>query len=287
AAGSSRSKPGPRRSPPRPGRTLSGPRCREQARLGSPPWQPRPVVQPWPAPRALDTPGPVCCNERHPRTWTEPTESRVMEARLFKWNCLGLAVVACLALGWMLNDLRLEARKSVAIINDDLPEILAKTRQATETVNANLPEIVEKTRAATETLAGLAEDVEKLKHLAGVAGVPSDKSLVAYADSLLDTVEKSKGSIGLKKWLGGKELTAVVPAAEWVVGARKEALFLVLIGRSRADILKGLSRNKFGSPGYIESADRDRGPLREWGRATPPESKDVTVGRVKPAPPGP
>jgi hypothetical protein len=210
-----------------------------------------------------------------------------MEARLFKWSCLGLAVVACLVLGWMLNDLRLEARKSVETLNEDLPEILAKTRQATATVNDNLPEIVEKTKLATETLAGLAEDVERLKHLAGVSGVPRDKSLVAYADSLLDTIEKSKGSIGLKPWLRGKELTGVVPAAEWVVGGRKEALFLVLVGRSRADILRGLTRNKFGSPWYIELEGKEPVTLLDWVKANHPESKDVNVGKVKPAPPRP
>ncbi len=74
----------------------------------------------------------------------------------------GLAVMLALAIwfGWMLNDLRLELKRSAQTVNRDLPVILANTRKS------------------TETLAEVSSDIKELRNLAGVEDAPRDKTLV-------------------------------------------------------------------------------------------------------------
>src|SRR6516162_10894292 len=165
---------------------------------------------------------------------------------MFKWTCLAVAVVFLAVLGWLVNDFRLEIRRSGQMvqaagqtINEHLPAIVDKTKRSTDTLAEHLPEIVEKTRATTETLAELAEDIRQLKELAGVTTSVRDKNLVAYATSVLDAIEVSGGTIGVKKTLG-KGLKSPVPAKEWVVGARKEALFLTVLASSKKDFVTRL-----------------------------------------------
>src|SRR5215213_620157 len=165
---------------------------------------------------------------------------------------------------WMLNDIRMETRRSV------------QTFQATgQTVNEHLPEIVEKSRATTETVAELAADVRQLKELAGMSGAARDQNLVAYADGVLDAVEQSGGTIGLKKLLGGSGLKDTLPAREWVAGARKEAVLLTVVAHSRRELATRLGKNKFGSPWYIQVGSAEPVPLLDWLRANHLPSTDV------------
>jgi predicted RNase H-like nuclease (RuvC/YqgF family) len=140
---------------------------------------------------------------------------------MFRWICLAVGVVFLAILAWLVNDVRLEIRRSGQIvqtagqtINEQLPTIVEKTRRTTDTLAEELPEIVDKTRATTETLAELAEDIRQLKELAGVSTQGRDKSLVAYANSVLDSIETSGGTIGLKKGFGAKGLKNPVPSRE-------------------------------------------------------------------------
>ena len=183
---------------------------------------------------------------------------------MFKWVCLGVGVVFLSVVVWMLNDIRVETRRSV------------QTFQATgQTVNEHLPEIVEKSRVTTDTVAELAADVRQLKELAGMTNAARDKNLVAYADGVLDAIEGSGGTIGLKKLLGGKGLKDTLPAREWVVAARKEAVVLTALAHSRHELATRLGRNKFGSPWYIQVGTAEPVPLLDWLRANHPESKDL------------
>src|SRR5262245_59165225 len=160
------------------------------------------------------------------------SEHRVM----FKWCCLAVAIVFLAVVVWILNDVRLEVRRSSEIVrssgqtvNEHLPAMVDKTKKATDTVAEHLPEMVEKARTTTETLADLAADIRQLKQLAGISSATRDKNLVAYADSVLDLLEASGGVIGLKKQLGGKGLKNTVPAAEWAAATRKEAVVQIAL----------------------------------------------------------
>jgi hypothetical protein len=204
---------------------------------------------------------------------------------MFKWTCLAVAVVFLAVLGWLVNDIRLEVRRSAqmvhsagATVNQQLPAIVDKTRQTTDTLAERLPEIVDKVRTTTETLAELAEDIRQLKELAGVTNVPRDKNLVAYATSVLDFIEASGGTVGVKKTFGGSGLKNPTPAKEWTVGARKEAVLLTILVTSKTEFLTRLTRNKFRSPWYIEFADNDPLTLLDWLKANHPATREL-LGR--------
>ena len=115
---------------------------------------------------------------------------------MFRWACFGLAAVAAAILLWMLNDLRLEVKRTNAIVAEHLPAVLANVKQG------------------TETLAHLSKDIEGMRDLAGIAGGPRDRSLVVYADSVLDFLDQQKGQIGLEK-LVGKGLKDIVAVQDW------------------------------------------------------------------------
>ena len=202
---------------------------------------------------------------------------------MFKWTCLAVAVVFLAVLGWLVNDFRLEIRRSGQMvqaagqtINEHLPAIVDKTKRTTDTLAEQLPEIVEKTRATTETLAELAEDIRQLKELAGVSAVARDKNLVAYATSALDRIESSGGTIGLKKAFGTKWLKNPVPAREWVVGARKEAVVLTILANSKSEFATRLTRNKFHSPWYIQIGDNEPMSLLDWLKANHQATKELS-----------
>jgi hypothetical protein len=218
---------------------------------------------------------------------------------MFKWVCLAVAVFFLVVFAWMLNDIRLQIRRSALVvetaghdINDQLPALVQKSRQAADVLSKELPQMVEKTRTTTDTLAKhlpemvdhvsrtatelseLAEDVRQLKELAGVTNTVRDKNLVAYANSVLKMIESSGGVIGVKKTFG-QGLKNTRPAAEWAVGARKEALFLSLIVKSKKEMLTRLARTKFGSPWYIELPGKEPRTLLDWLKENHPESREL------------
>ncbi len=201
---------------------------------------------------------------------------------MFKWVCLAVAVLFLTVLTWMVNDVRLEVRRSVQTIrttsetlNEQLPVLVEKGRKTADVIDENLPAIMDKTQTTMETFAELAEDIRQLKELAGLSTVARDKSLVAYADSVLRALEASGAGIGLKKTFGGSGLKNVVPAKEWVVGARKEAVVLTLLARSKKDLATRLSRNKFGSPWYVQTDDKPPVTMLDWLKANHAPSKDL------------
>lgn len=164
---------------------------------------------------------------------------------MFKWTCLAVAALVAALLVWMINDLRLELRRS------------------TETLNVQLPQLLDKTRKSAETLAELSGDIRQVRDLLG-AGGPRDKTLVAYADSLLDRIQAGGGRIGLEKKVFGAGLKETQPAEEWVRDARKEALVLTMTAASREEVLRRLCKNKFGSNWFIQIGDAEPVTLLSW-----------------------
>jgi hypothetical protein len=163
-----------------------------------------------------------------------------------KWLYPLLAVLVSAALLWMLNDLRVQARRSA------------------ETINAKLPEILDKSRRTADTLAVLADDVKRLRALAGATDGVRDPALVDYATAVLDRIAAVDGVVGLMPKVIGSELKDTQPTKEWVVGARKEALVLVFRAGSRDELLERLCQNKFGSDWYIQPKGGKAVVLREW-----------------------
>ena len=168
-------------------------------------------------------------------------------------------VVVLVVFGWLLNDLRLELKRSAATVNDNLPVILDNTRKT------------------TETLAEVSRDIKDLRNLAGVQETPRDATLVTYADSVLDLIEQQEQAmIGTEK-LVGTALSDLLPAAEWAAGARKEAVWLAFRAKSKRELLDRLIENKFGTPWQIQFADAEPVSLRDWLVQHHPATAEVSA----------
>jgi hypothetical protein len=202
---------------------------------------------------------------------------------MFKWSCLVVVIVFLSAVGWMINDVRLEIRRSTELfrttgqtVNEQLPAVVEKVQTSADVISARLPEIVERISKSTATLSELAEDIHQLKELAGVSNSARDKSLVAYADSVLDTIESANGTIGLKKTFGGSGLKNALPIKEWVVAARKEALYLTVVAKSKKELVTRLTENKFGSPWHIQPDGKESLTLSDWLQANHPATHELS-----------
>ena len=180
-----------------------------------------------------------------------------MEARIFKWSCFGLAAVVCAVLLYLLNDMRTEIRRT----ND--------------TVNAHLPQILANVNTATQTLAAVSKDINSFRDLAGLVDTPQDRSLVVYADSILDFLEQqTTGQIGLTK-IVGKGLKDTMTAAEWARDSRKEALWLTFRASTKKELLERMGKNKFGSDFYFTAPGIEPMTLIDFLESNHPESKGL------------
>jgi hypothetical protein len=219
---------------------------------------------------------------------------------MFKWICLAVAVVFLTVATWMLNDIRLQVRRTARtiddagqMVNEELPAVVERSRTTSEVVSKNLPEVVEKVRNGTDTvaktlpqvvdrvdrttevMADLAEDVRQLKELAGLGNKPRDKTVAAYADSVLKHIAASGGVIGVKKTVG-RGLKNTRPAADWVAAERREAVFLTLLGRGKKELLQSIGKTRLGFYWYIQLPGQEPVRLLDWLRETHPETKELT-----------
>jgi hypothetical protein len=174
-----------------------------------------------------------------------------MESRVFRWSCFGVAVVALVVFGWMVNDVRGEVKRT------------------NELVTRHLPQIIDNVRTGTETLASVARDIDGLRDLAGIAGGPNDPSLIRYADAVLDFLEQLPGQIGLEKVVGS-DMKDLISARAWVADSRKEALWLTVRADTPAELVDRLAHNKFGSAYYYVGPDGARIALAELIRSKVP-----------------
>lgn len=197
---------------------------------------------------------------------------------MFKWACFGLGVLFVVASLAILNDIRLQVRASARpiaevgeVIENNLPPLVETTRKNAELIAENLPEVVDRTRSAAEVLGELAEDIRQLKELAGLTQNPRDKNLIAYADGALSAIEAAGGVIGVSKNVGSG-IKNTVPVKEWISGARKEALFLTLLVRSKKEMANRLAKTKLGFHWWIQPPGKEPMRLIEWLRANHPET---------------
>lgn len=175
---------------------------------------------------------------------------------MFKWVCLVVAVAAVAVLLWMINDMRMEVKHT------------------NETVGQRLPQILDNVQKGTDTLARVSKDIDAMRDLLGVADGVKERSLLVYADSVLDFLEKQTGQIGLEKTLG-KGHKDLIPAADWARDARKEGLWLTFRARTKAELLERLAKNKFGSDWWFVPATGEPSKLIDLLRRDHPDSKGL------------
>jgi hypothetical protein len=213
---------------------------------------------------------------------------------MFKWVCLGVAVVALAAYGWMLNDMRLEVKRVAEKADSHLPQILtqseqvstqldrhlprllSQTEQAANTINNQLPTLLTDTENATLSIAELSGDVKEYKGLLGVVhGASKDEGLFSYGLSLLGMVGGQKASIGVKKSPADTKLHRSMPAKTWANAARKDLQFLSVSAKSKGDVLHGLARTYSVAALHIQIGDQPPRPLAEWLKEVHADSKNL------------
>lgn len=204
---------------------------------------------------------------------------------LFRWLCLGVAVVFLAIAGWMINDIRVQVRRSAErlpeavektrqtadVLSKHLPDVVDKTRQATDTLTEHLPEIVDRVDKTTEVVAELADDIKQLKELAGLGGTKRDENLVAYTNGVFKAIASSGGTVGAKK-LVGSGLKSTQPAAKWVAGKRKWTTLMLLKFKSKKEVVTWLCKGW-----YIEFPNKEPMPLLQWLSEHHAETKGLGV----------
>ncbi len=132
-------------------------------------------------------------------------------------------------------------------LKSDVTSAVDEANEAVAVVNERLPEIMTEVKTGTETLAGLAEDVELIKSLAGLNAEQAKqgfRGLATYADEiqkvLVDQTD-GKGVVVMKEKVIGRKLEEVESMEEFLVGLSKEMVTLVLIAKSKQEILRKAS----------------------------------------------
>jgi hypothetical protein len=146
-------------------------------------------------------------------------------------------------------------------------EVGGEITRASKTINKDLPDIVKNTRASTKALAKLTEELNQFRKLAGGTDRPAEEGLSAYANGLLELIQKAGGKVGLKNPLG-TGLLFDQAAEKWVELVRPQALALIFLAKNRSDYL-----NKLAGTYSIQVGDKQPRPLKEWIRENHPPSK--------------
>lgn len=198
---------------------------------------------------------------------------------MFKWSCFSAAVVFGIVLLFLIVDLKRDVTRSL----DKANEAVGQANSAVVVVNERLPEMIGEVKAGTTTLAGLAEDVELIKSLAGLNAEQSKqgfRGLATYADEVqrvLVSETEGKGVIVMKEKLIGSKLEKVESMEEFLVGLSKEMVTLVLFAKSKQEILHRAAHSgpPFRKPYYLRFPDEKPVLLEEFLRTKHEESKGL------------
>jgi hypothetical protein len=198
---------------------------------------------------------------------------------MFKWTCFAVAVVFGIVLLVLIVDLK----KDVTASLDKANEAVANANQAVAVVNERLPEMIGEVKAGTGTLAELAEDVELIRSLAGLQAEQSKqgfRGLATYADEvqrILVAQTEGKGVVVMRERVLGSKLEEVESMEEFLVGLSREMVGLVLIAKSKQEILykactSGPPRRK---PFHLKFPGQEPVLLEDFLNAHHPESAQL------------
>lgn len=197
-------------------------------------------------------------------------------AVMFKWICLSAAVIFAVVLLVLVGDLKRDVTQSLDTANTAVSE----ATEAVGTVNEKLPEIVTEVQSGTEMLALLAEDVALIKSLAGIDQEQQERGvrgLATYADDLQKVlVEQTAGQgvVVMKEKVIGKKLEEIESIEEFLVGLSKEMVTLVLLAKSKQEILDRACHSSppRRTPFFLKFPDREPIRMIEYLRQNHPES---------------
>lgn len=180
------------------------------------------------------------------------------------WLCFVTAVLVAAGFGWMVNDIRVTSKAT-----------MANAKQTMETAKETLAKV----QISADVGAEISKDLKALRKLAGVGGTGANNGFSDYANEvleLIDAVGAGNAKIGVLK-KGETKLKDPVPLEEWSAGAHREAVYLVLSSKSKAAILKGICRNKWGSEFGIQVGNDPPVTLEKWVKDRHAASKDLKL----------
>lgn len=180
------------------------------------------------------------------------------------WLCFCTALGVAAVFGWMVNDLRVTSK-----------ETMANAKQTLETAKQTLTKV----QISAEVGAEISKDLKALRKLAGVGGTGANNGFSDYANEVLDLIDAvgpGNAKIGILK-KGDSKLKDPVPMEEWSASAHREAVYLVLSSKSKAAILKGICRNKWGSEFGIQIGNEPPITLEKFVKDRHPASKDLKL----------
>src|SRR4051794_17117840 len=115
----------------------------------------------WPSSRRRGRPRPSSTG-RDGRSERHTGATTMSEKAVFRWACLAVAAAALAALGWMLNDMRLQVRELAESANKQLNEvqglttkastILTQTERVTAQLDDKVPKILKQAERVTSSM---------------------------------------------------------------------------------------------------------------------------------------
>ena len=201
------------------------------------------------------------------------------DSGIFRWVCLIVAILFGGTLLYLVWDLKRDVTQSLESAKNTIQE----ANKTVAVVNEKLPQIVDEVKRGTETLSGVAEDVELLKSLAGIQNEQKRgvRGLALYANEiqqvLADCAEQQEAVIFIEE-IFGSDLVEKEPMDEFLVGLSKEMVAVILpLAKSKQEVLyrvchSGLPRRK---PFFIKIGDAEPVALEEFIQANHPESAEL------------
>lgn len=180
------------------------------------------------------------------------------------WLCFVTALLVAAGFAWMVNDLRVTSKAT-----------MAHAKETMETAK----ETLDKVKISAEVGAEISKDLKALRKLAGVGGTGANNGFSDYANEVLDLIDAvgaGNAKIGILK-KGDTKLKDPVPMEEWSASAHREAVLLVLTSKSKAAILKGICRNKWGAEFGIQVGNEPPVTLEKWVKDRHAPSKDLKL----------
>lgn len=208
-----------------------------------------------------------------------------VSSQTFKWTCLGTGLVFGTLLLWMIADFKSKLLAAV----EKAESTVGQVQSSVENVNAAMPSLLEELRDSSQTLSRVANDVELMKRVAGLAHDQSDRGvrgLAVYADEiqqvLAQKIEGKPAQILVEEVIGS-DLKVLESAEEFLVGLNKEMILTILpLSKSRQEVLYRVCRSGIRrKPFYIQLGEHNPQRLEEFIREQHSASRDLPSHQVE------
>lgn len=148
-----------------------------------------------------------------------------------------LVLIVLFLLAFFIQEARVRLQQEPKEILAEARSVLASAKRSVELVEKELPEILTKARQSANAAKQLAEDVHRLH------GILDGHGLMTMAEKLLQSVKESGGEVAAKP-LTALQKSNWQPATEWADGELNEIQAMVVLGRIRnnKELLERLSK---------------------------------------------